>query len=205
MLKKHLISLLTISAAALFISPAWGELDTTSKITFACENIQDVPITIAKNSEGKTLPIFHWKKEALTTVKTTPQELCLGVTAKLNEYVIEGYDLSELWFTNSQEADLPAICVAEKNFGCDLVLFTLAPVEKPSDAASQALETILDRKLQVSKSYKTATTSMSYSISSSNSLNFGSNNSDDKYDIINSKTISYKVNLFELFQNIEPI
>ena len=201
--KKHLISLLTISAAALFISPAWGELDTTSKITFTCKNIQDVPITIAKNSEGKTLPIFHWKKEALTTIKTTPQELCLRATAKLNEYVTEGYDLSELWFTNSQEADLPAICVAEKNFGCDLVLFTLAPVEKPTDAASQALETILDRKLQVNKSDKTATTSMSYSIS----LDFGSNNSDDKYDIINinTKTISYKVNLFELFQNIEPI
>ena len=65
MKNKYLISLLTSSAIAFAISPAWGKSDTTPEITFACEDNQGVPIAVAKNKEEKTqtmiLPVIFWR------------------------------------------------------------------------------------------------------------------------------------------------
>ena len=143
---KYLIQLLTTYALALFISPAWGKSDTTPQITFTCEDDGGLPITVANNSEEKTQTIFHWKTEALPDSMDS-QELCSSVSTKLNKYATEGYDLSKLGFRATNETGFPAICVTEEYSGCNEVLFTFAPAEKPTDTTSDILATIIDSKI----------------------------------------------------------
>jgi hypothetical protein len=145
---KYLIPLLISNAIALSISPAWGQSNTASEITFACQNHRGVPITFAKNSKGKTQTIFHWKQEALTTAVKTPQELCDRTSEKFNDYAAEGNNLSSLRIRSAEQLGLPAICITEEKLVCSKVLFTLAPHEQPIDFAQTTLTKILDRNLQ---------------------------------------------------------
>ena len=176
---KYLILLLTSSTLAFSVFPAWGESNTTSEITFTCEDNQGIPVTVAKNSEGKTQPIFHWKPGALTTAFTTkiktPQELCSSVSAKLDDYVTQDYDLSSFRLAPKTQAGLPIICAALEYGGCDLVLFILASSDDPVDTANTTLKVILNREI------------LEY----------------NKFLGRGYSSISYQVDLFELLQNEE--
>lgn len=143
---KYLIPLLTSSAIALSISPVWGQSDTTSDITFVCEDDRDVPITVAKNSKENTQTIFHWKSDVLPDSMNI-QELCARVSERLNKYAAEGYDLSKLGFRATDETGFPAICVTEEYSGCNEILVTFAPSEKSTDTTSDILAAIIDRKI----------------------------------------------------------
>ncbi len=141
---KYLIPLLTSSALAFSISPVWGQSNTTSEITFTCEGDGDIPITVAKNSQGKTQPIFHWKPEALPA-STDIQKFCSSVAEKLNGYAAEGYNLSMFDLVPSEQAGLPVICITQKKYyDCDKVLFTLFPTERPLETVEKTLEENLD-------------------------------------------------------------
>ncbi len=147
MKNKYLISLLTSSAVALSVSPAWGESKTTSEITFACQGDRDVPVTIAKNRQGKTQTIFHWKQEVLPN-SLDSHKLCDRTAAKLNKYVAEGNNLSSLRVETAEQLGLPAICITQERLVCDRVLFTLYPHPEPMDIAENTLTAILDRQIQ---------------------------------------------------------
>ena len=73
--------------------------------------------------------------------------LCTEVSKKLNDYAVAGNDLSTLEFGVREQVGLPTICVTGENSNCHLILFTLAPTEKPLDAANGALSTILNRQI----------------------------------------------------------
>ena len=144
---KYLISLLTSSALAFSIVPAWGQSKTTSEITFACDDNRDVPVTIAKNREGKTQTIFHWKQEVLPD-SIDSQKLCVRAAEKLNKYLAEGNNLSSLRVESSEQIGLPAICITQERSVCNQVLFTLNPHTEPINIAENTLTAILDRQLQ---------------------------------------------------------
>ena len=147
MKNKYLISLLTSSTIALFISPVLGKSTITPPVMFTCEDDQGMPITIAKNSKGDTQTIFHWKSNALPT-SSNPQELCERTSEKFNDYAAESNNLSSLRIISAEQLGLPAICITEEKLVCSKVLFTLNPHHKPIDIAQTTLKAILDHKLQ---------------------------------------------------------
>jgi hypothetical protein len=96
MLRKYSIALLTCSALALSISPAWGKSKIASKITFACENNHNIPITVAKNNQGKTQTIFYWQWKVLKISNSKTHKLCNSIANKLNNRATKNPNLSSL-------------------------------------------------------------------------------------------------------------
>lgn len=146
MFGKSLIPLLTSTLVTLSIFPAWAKSETLSDITFVCEDNQGIPVTVAKNNAGTTQAIFHWKQAALPT-QAIPQEVCERVTEKLNSYVNQSNNLSELWIQPSEIAHLPVICADRQPKNCEVVLFSFSPSEISTPTAHYTLEKILDRKM----------------------------------------------------------
>lgn len=153
MFGKSLISLLTSTVVTLAIFPALAKSETPSNITFACEDNQGIPVTVAKNNKGTTQAIFHWKQVALPN-QTIPQETCNLVTEKLNDYVNQSDDLSELWIQPGDIAHVPVICVERQPQNCEVVIFSFAPSSVPTSIAHNTLEQILDRKMLNENTYK---------------------------------------------------
>ena len=147
---KYISACLATGLLALGASPSWAESSSASKLSFSCQDNQGIPTTVAhKSSEESALPVFHWKTEALPT-SMDAQQLCDRVSAKLEDYSAQGYDLSG--FSSAEQAGLPAICATDgKNDQCSLVLFTLAPADNPVNMAHGVLSTILDKSLQANK------------------------------------------------------
>ena len=147
---KHLSALLATSALALAATPVLGESSQSPDFNFACQN-GNIPTTVAQTADGKVLgPVFHWKSEALPATADAEQ-LCNRVAAKLQDYSAQGYDLSSISFNSGEQAGLPAICASGETLGCDVVLFTLAPAEKPTEEADAVLSSVLDKSLQGQK------------------------------------------------------
>lgn len=135
-----------------FISPVLAQETITPQITFACENNNGVPITVAKDQKSQTQTIFHWKEEALKD-KTllTPQELCDDVSKRLNDVSIDGDDLSSVGFVATHVSSLSAICMNAgrgRSRDCSKLLFTfIAQDEHPSEAAYHVLNEIIDPEI----------------------------------------------------------
>lgn len=152
MFDKSLIALLTSSILSCSISTAWGQESNKLEITFACEDDNDIPITVAtnKNKEEQTETIFYWREEALIDkTPSTPQELCDNVSLKLNDVAGE-YDLSSFNIVPTEQFGLAAICVSSSNYSCSKVLFAMNPnLENPSPyfLAEDTLEVILNPKI----------------------------------------------------------
>jgi hypothetical protein len=146
MLNKSLIPLLTSTILTLSICPVWGQSNTKSKITFACEKSQGIPITVAKNSEGKTQTIFHWQQENLTTIAESPQQLCDGISEKLNNSTAKGADLSSFALIGEQQAGLPVICLVKER-DCNSILIGLYPTKTPLYKAYELLGKIIDNEI----------------------------------------------------------
>lgn len=144
MTSKYLIPLLTSSILVGSISPVWGQENTTPKINFSCENNNGVLITWARNNEGKTQTIFHWKEEILKDKTTkTPQELFNDVSLKLNDLSASDRDLSSFILVPETQSGLPLVCVSTLNirFTCTKLIFTFLPHknEHPIDEAKNVL------------------------------------------------------------------
>lgn len=149
MTSKYLIPLLTSFIAACFLTPAWTQEITASEITFACEENNGNPITVARNQEGQTETVFYWKEETLAgKTRFTIQELCNSVSDKLNrstqDYLTKMDDFYAFDLHASEEAGFPFICLTV-DYGCNLALFALsASSETKQDIAFETLEAIIN-------------------------------------------------------------
>ena len=153
MKSQYLLSLSTFFTVTLGIISLNEKSAIASDATFDCQSNRETPATIIKTNNGAEQPIFHWNLDA-ETVSATPEELCSSVTEKLNNYILEGNDLSSLTFKalsifpeNSASPSLPGVCIAGEDGSCNLILFTLNPSPNPR-VASTALDSILDPALQ---------------------------------------------------------
>ena len=123
---KQLSAFLLTGAISLVAAPAIAESSDAPKLSFACQVNNGVPTTVAQDAEGQTHTVFSWKADALAyKTPSTPKELCDNVTAKLENYSAEGYDLSQITIVGTEALQLPAICA---NSGgskeCKKMLFT---------------------------------------------------------------------------------
>ena len=158
---KYLSSFFTANALALGMI-SLGQVsvlasETISQVTsesiFSCQLYKGTPTTIAQTSNGDAQPVLHWNFDSVTT-SADPQQLCDSVSQKLNNYLAEGNDLSSIsfkayvTFQDEEPMNLPAICVANQEEPCKLMLFTLEPTANADLVANQALTSILDRDLQ---------------------------------------------------------
>ncbi|MDJ0595587.1 MAG: COP23 domain-containing protein [Pleurocapsa sp. MO_226.B13] len=154
---KSLLSLSTSTTVVFSIALGTGESALASKANFHCQLNQGTPTTLIKTNNGLEKSVLHWHLDTVNTL-ASPEQLCDSVTQKLNSYLREGNDLSSLTFRASIAFDdkdstsLPAICIAGEERPCKLLLFTLEPEpsENPQVAASNALNSILDKDLQAS-------------------------------------------------------
>jgi hypothetical protein len=145
---KNLIAILASSALALSISPVFGKSNTPSQVTFTCEDNQGIPITVAKNNEGKTQPIFHWKQEAFKGSTIPTPKLCDRIAKKFNRLSAQSPDLSLFEIKPSEQAGVPAICLSDRAVSCNSVLFTLdRTAEEPFKTADRVLNAILDTEI----------------------------------------------------------
>ena len=152
MTSKYIISFLTSSILACFLSPAIGRENAGSQITFSCEDSQGTLITVARNREGVTKTIFYWKQEALQnkTIKT-PKEHCDYAVKQLTDSKLEEND-EVLGFIATQTSNIPAICLTIANpNNCSKVISVFAPTEYPvpETIAYETLNAILNPEIIV--------------------------------------------------------
>lgn len=112
--------------------------------TIYCQSNNGTLTTRAKRVDGDDLTIFHWRNEILPEY-LNPLELCEEVSQKLQDYALEGNQLSS--FKTHNLDGIPLIC-AEENIGsCSLVLFSLNASNNQADS-NILLGQILDEDLQ---------------------------------------------------------
>ncbi len=138
-------------AIALGATSALGESTPTQEKTIFCETSSGTPTTMAKTAEGGSLPIFHWRTDALPEYLNSEQ-LCQDVSDKLQTYSSEGGRVSS--FKTHEQAGLPAVCAEETAGNCSLVLFTLEPSDNLVES-NRILDSILDSNLKQDKFYST--------------------------------------------------
>ncbi len=153
---KYLSAVLLTGAISLGASPTMADSSDAPKLNFSCQMSEGIPTTVARPvCSQQALPVFHWKQDALKhKSSSTPQELCESVTARLEDYSAQGYDLSKISFVGTQTQRLPAICATRGlSRDCRKLLFTLSPTEesRPEIVADQVVTAILDPRLQSNK------------------------------------------------------
>lgn len=149
MRNKYLSSLPTIAALAFGITLVSQAPTVASEPLFSCQLNEDSLTTVAKTNNGLWQPVFHWNRAQPNTL-ANPQQLCDSVSQKLNNYLAQDKDLSSVTFNAHEQTGLPAICIAEQDKQCSLLLFTLKPSYRPHIFAKNILASILDRDLQTS-------------------------------------------------------
>ncbi|MEO0835960.1 MAG: COP23 domain-containing protein [Cyanobacteria bacterium J06642_3] len=162
---RYLSSSLTTAVLTFGMSLIGGIPTAASEAVFSCESDQGRLTTVATNKDLIQQPVFHWSRTQEPTV-ANPQQLCNSVSQKLNNYIAQGNSLSAVTFRAQSQMDLPAVCVAESDKPCSLLLFTLAPNPKPDQFANAILTEILDGDLQTSpvKSQDRGVQSIAYEV-----------------------------------------
>ncbi|MGK7894268.1 MAG: COP23 domain-containing protein [Xenococcus sp. (in: cyanobacteria)] len=172
---KYISSLATFGFIVVAATSAIAESGVSNNTNFACINNNGTSVTVSQIN-GNSKPIFHWQGTVLDSLNANAAELCNDVALRLNEYVAANYspEASDspqvLSFRADQQLGLPTICATnDPESGCEAVLFTLSPTEKPVQTANSLLTDILDKDLQVNKSNSQSNErgvqSISYSIS----------------------------------------
>ncbi|ELS02863.1 hypothetical protein Xen7305DRAFT_00025810 [Xenococcus sp. PCC 7305] len=172
---KHISSLTILGVMATAVSPAMAESGASNEASFACINDNGVAVTVSQ-LDGNSKPIFHWHKDLLASLDANPTDLCQDAAVSLNEYMAEKYNAETasssqtLSFRADQLRGLPTVCATnDPEIGCEAVLFTLSPTEKPVQTANSLLTAILSKDLQENKvdtdSNERGVQSISYSIS----------------------------------------
>lgn len=151
---KYISALLVTGALAVGTSPAMADSSDAPQLNFSCQVTEGIPKTMVQpvGSQEK-LPIFHWNEEALSMKSSSsPQQLCKSVSAKLEDYSAQGYDLSQISFIGTEQAGLPVICANTVGGPeCNKVLLTLGAAEQPAIVADDVVTAILDQRLQRDK------------------------------------------------------
>ncbi|MDJ0590483.1 MAG: COP23 domain-containing protein [Pleurocapsa sp. MO_226.B13] len=113
---------------------------------FACEENNGILITVARNSEGKTQTLFHWKEEALNNIEQSSTELCHHTSNKLNEFSTDGHDMSTFDLIAENFGATSAIYVTTGIIRneCSKVLFT---IKEQFTMAQNTLHTILNPEI----------------------------------------------------------
>jgi len=147
---KYLSAILVTGAFVLGATPVIAESSEAPELNFSCQVVDGVPTTLAQAGSNEiTMPVFHWKQEALAPHSyDTPQQLCDRATAKLEDYSAQGYDLSEISFIGAAQSGLPSICASTRNGDCSKVLLTLSSTEKPDVVAKDIVDAIIAKDLR---------------------------------------------------------
>jgi len=174
---KYVSSLGTIGFIAIAATSAMAGTGVSNNANFACLTENDIAVTVSQ-SNGEIKPIFRWEGDLLDSLNANPTELCQDAAIRLNEYVTEKYggvtansSSSQMFsFISGQQLGLPAVCATDDpELGCEAVLFTLSPTDKPIRTANHLLTAILEKDLQSHKteleSPARGVQSISYSIS----------------------------------------
>ena len=171
---KYISSLATLGVMVTAAAPAIAESGVSHSSNFACISENGTSVTVSQ-ANGDPKPIFHWQGTVLESLDADATELCNDAAMRLNEYVAEKYAVETdssaqiLSFRADQQLGLPTICATnDPEAGCEAVLFTLSPTEKPVQTANDLLTDILDKSLQGNKlnsqSSERGVQSISYSI-----------------------------------------
>ncbi|MBE9044367.1 hypothetical protein IQ255_08115 [Pleurocapsales cyanobacterium LEGE 10410] len=168
---KHLSALLVTGTMAALASPVMADSADVPELNFSCQITEGIPTTVAQPAGSEVRqPIFHWRDDAIAYLSSsTPQQMCDGVAAKLEEYSNQGYDLSKINFIGTEQAGLPVICANTAGSPeCSKVLLTLTPIEQAANVADRVVSEILDESLkqqkQVVASNKRGVQSTSYQV-----------------------------------------
>ena len=172
---KYISSLATLGVMVVAATPAIAQSEVSNGDNFACISDNGTSVTVSQ-ANGNAKPIFHWQGALLDSLGANATELCNDVAMRLNEYVAEKYTTETtnssqtLSFRADQQLGLPTICATnDPEAGCEAVLFTLSPTDKPVQTANNLLTDILDKDLQGNKldsqSSERGVQSISYSIS----------------------------------------
>ena len=166
-MKPKLSVLLATGAIALAI-PAMADSSDDPQLSFSCRVTEGVPTTVAQFTGNDTqLPVFHWKPDAVANkTDDTPQQLCNVVSDELENYSAQGYDLSNINFTGTEQGGLPVICANAGGTVCSKILLTLNKVERPELVAQDLVDSVLNENLQSKKSEyrKRGVQSISYQV-----------------------------------------
>ncbi|MEM8674753.1 MAG: COP23 domain-containing protein [Cyanobacteria bacterium P01_G01_bin.67] len=162
---RDLSSLLITAALAVGMILLADIPTAASEPAFSCELDEGNITTVATNNDGGWQPVFHWNRDGEINI-ANPQQLCDSVSQKLNNYFAKGNNLSSVTFKAKEQMGLPAVCVAEQDNQCNLLLFTLQPSSTPEHFANSVLAAILDRDLQTSpiKSQDRGVQSIAYEV-----------------------------------------
>ena len=155
MRSKYLISLITGSILFFSVSPALGQENNYSNITFFCESDRDIPLTIAKNQQRQTETIFYWKEEILKDIAEykSIRKICSDVAVKLNKYAdsaVEANDVFQLKLQADIFVNVPVLCITKQGIDCNYILFTINKNERDSIAIERAyniLNTIINSNI----------------------------------------------------------
>ena len=164
---KYLSAFLVTLILAL-TAPVRANSSEEASVNFSCQLTEGVPTTIAQFQMSETtLPIFHWKPEALASKSSdSPEQLCKIVAETLSSYSDDGYDLSMINFVGTEQDGMPVICANLGGTGCNKILLTLDRTKEPAAVASNLVDAILAKNLQQNKiQYKTrGVQSISYQV-----------------------------------------
>jgi hypothetical protein len=150
---KRLSALITVGTITV-LSSTVANSHETPELNFSCETIKGVPTTVAQNAEnGTKLPVFHWKDKVLASrSSSSSRQLCTMVSEKLENYSVQGYDLSKLSFIGTAQGELPVICANTAGVPeCSKVLLTLSPTDRADIVADEVVSGILDKDLSHQK------------------------------------------------------
>ncbi len=171
---QYISSLATLGVMVIAATPAMAESGISNSANFACISDNGTYVTVSQNN-GNSKPIFHWQGELLESSGANTTELCNTAARNLNQYVAANYTAESIDsfqpfnFRADQQFGLPTICATnDPTGGCEAVLFTLSPTEKPVQTANNLLTDILDKDLQSNKvgsqSSERGVQSISYSV-----------------------------------------
>ena len=152
---KYISSLATLGVMAVVATnSAMAESEVSNSANFVCVSENGKTVTVSEIN-GNSKPIFHWQGDFLNSLDANPTELCQDAAMRLNEYVSEKYSVGTesasqvLSFRADKQLGLPTVCATnDPEAGCEAVLFTLSPTEKPVLTANNLLTEILAKELQ---------------------------------------------------------
>ena len=125
-ISKSLLTL-TLGTGILFTT----QLAARASTKFVCEDINNVPTTVAHTPNGK-IPVIGWSSNYFAEDGYTPEVRCKQVSARFQLYYKDG---SLKYLTTGLINKQPVICTAEHiNGECKNLLFTLKLGTDPSKA-----------------------------------------------------------------------
>lgn len=128
-------------AAVLVLGLTWTASPSPSQAQapakFACQSIQGVPTTVARNKRGQWVPIIQWVSQAFAAEGWTPERRCQEVSSRFNQFYASG---QLKYITSGRMNGLPVVCVTPQEAGgCSGQLYTLKPFQNPAETVRKLI------------------------------------------------------------------